>query len=309
MTSSLFVNVRAQANGRPYSPAGLIVAVDGTAYPGAPFPPVPGSGAGFSSDLVGGLIAAQDGLWDSVCIGYPASVFPMWPSVQVARGYVVQTLASYAARYRASNGGYAGLAILLSGYSQGSMVMDQVWTQDILPDTGVLHYLLPYVYRIYNFGDPFRCPGIAHGNELAGQPLPPLVYGQITGGIGGPQDLTPAQTNVLAPDGRPVVCSFVNGGDLYADAPTGYSPWTVMPQVERVEYNIFQIVQHATFINVISLAEDLLMPIGTIEGIINAGNFFAQGTNAPHWQYQAAMGAAIQDALALGNSLPHESGY
>lgn len=56
MTSSLFVNIRAQLNGVAYSPAGLFVAVDGTAYPGAPAPPSPllNDGTGFWSGFSSG---------------------------------------------------------------------------------------------------------------------------------------------------------------------------------------------------------------------------------------------------------------
>jgi hypothetical protein len=77
------VQVRAKLNGRTYRPAGAIFAVDGTAYPGAPGIPAPG--AGFSSDLIYGLINLADGLWASQFIGYPAVTYPMGPSVQRGR--------------------------------------------------------------------------------------------------------------------------------------------------------------------------------------------------------------------------------
>jgi hypothetical protein len=79
--------------------------------------------------------------------------------------------------------------------------------------------------------------------------------------------------------------------------------------VGNVETNIFDIVQQATVINAASIVDDFLTPLGTVEAIINGGSFAAQGLNAPHWQYQAAMAAAINDAIELGHSLPHRIGY
>lgn len=329
MTSSIWdVNTLAAFNGVQYRPAGVIFAVDGTGYLGAPGVPPPG--AGYSSDIIYGLMNAQDGLWQGVFIPYPAAVFPMGPSVTAGRSTLVSSIQSYAGSYYAANGSYDGMVIVLTGYSQGAMVTGQVWTQDILDDLGQLHYLLPYVWRVYQFGDPYRSPGIAHGNELLGQPVPPQVDGYTTGGIGGPNDLLPAQTNVQAPDGKFVVTSFANPGDLYADCPVGDSPWTneaftnlaqdaidtimgtaqvplweAVAQVGAVEYSIFSVVQQATFVNVVSLAADLLMPVGAVEGIINGLTFAVQGTNAPHWHYEAACQAAVDELLAIGNALPH----
>lgn len=311
MTDGWWPEIRAGFNGVAYSPAGAIFAVDGTAYAGAPSPPQPltndGTGwwSGFSSGIVGGLINVQDGLWASTCIGYPAVTYPMWPSVQAGRAALNAALQNYAAVYRAAHGTLEGLALLLTGYSQGAMVVGQTLWLDIMAPDGVLHYLAPYVYRAYLFGDPFRCPGVAHGNELAGLALPPAVDGAVTGGIAGPLDYTVEQANMLAPDGRYLVNSFVNPGDLYADCPVGTNPWSGEFSTGHVETGIFNIVMNATFVDVVAIAEDLLVPVATVEAIVNAGFFFAQGMNAPHYQYYNSMDAAISDALALGNSLPH----
>jgi hypothetical protein len=74
-------------------------------------------------------------------------------------------------------------------------------------------------------------------------------------------------------------------GDLYAAAPVGKSPWNTESSVGKVETNIYDIVQQPSFGNIISIAKDLGMPIGTVEGIYNALLFFGQGTNASHWKY------------------------
>jgi ABC-type taurine transport system substrate-binding protein len=88
----------------------------------------------------------------------------------------------------------------------------------------------------------------------------------------------------------------------------GSTPWTSLPSVESVEYLVFQIVMQPNFVDIIKLATLLGKPIGDVEALINAGEFFGAGQNAGHYTYGAGMDAAINDALALGNSLPHQLG-
>lgn len=320
MTSSVAMcDVRAHLSGTEWLTCGGFFAVDGTAYPGAPFPPSPilndGTGfwSGFSSGMVGGMTNVQDGLWDSFCIGYSAATIPMWPSVQACRGNIntpgtlVWTIHTYAQSFYATRGFYP--PITGSGYSQGSMVWDEVWVNDILNPAGALHYLLPYVYRIYQFGHVFRCPAIAWGNALAGLSQSIITNGVQAGGIAGPLDLTVAQTNYLAPDGKPVIVSSANPGDIYTAAPCGTQPWsvnTLAPQ-GKTGYLFFKIIMQPTFLDVVEAAEVLEHPIASIEEGINAGTFFSEGVNAPHYQYMPQMVACIGDVIALGNMLPRTS--
>jgi hypothetical protein len=199
-------------------------------------------------------------------INYPAALYPMAPSVQSGRQNLVAAI-------RSASGPF-----VLCGYSQGAIVTDVVWSQDILANTGVIHDRLADVAAIFNFGDPLRCPGIANGNLLAGIPLPKKLDGVVTGGIAGPADLRPEQT----PD---FLYSFALDGDLYACAPVGKNPWTNEAPAGFVETSIYNIVQQATFIDVVAIAEDLAVPVGVVEAIINGLTFAAAGANAPHYRY------------------------
>lgn len=314
MTSGLWPVIRAQANGLSYRPAGYFYAVEGTAYPGAPGPPSyilnDGTGywSGFSSGMVGGMINAQDGLWQSTCIPYPAATLPMWPSVQDGRGVLVAQIQADAAEYHAMFGTYEGLAIAGTGYSQGSMVWDQVWVNDFLAPDGILHYLLPYVYRIYQFGHVFRCPGIAHGNTLAGLPQSLPVGGVETGGIGAALDLTSEQTEYASPLGTPVVYSCANPGDIYSACEVGLNPWTAIAPEGFIADIFYKIVMQPTFLDVIEAVEVLEHPLAGIVELFRVMKFFAEGTTAPHYEYFPQMNACVADVLALGNSLPHASG-
>lgn len=315
MTSSVpMVSVRAKLAGRQYRPAGYFYAVDGTAYPGAPAPPRPvlsdgtGGWSGFSSGMVGGLADTADGLWASRCIGYEAATLPMWPSVQQGRTDLRNAIAADAAAYLKVNGTYDGLVIAGSGYSQGSMVWDQVFVLDFLASDGALHHLLPYLYRVYQFGHVFRCPGIAHGNTLAGLPQSIVQDGVQTGGIGLGLDLTPEQTNHVAPDGKPVVYSCANKGDIYTCCSVGTDPWHHPAPEGKVGHIFYKIVMQPTFTDVIDAATVLAEPIAGIEELFHTMKFFAQGTSAPHYEYFPQMNACIHDAYQLGISLPHELG-
>lgn len=331
MTSSLFASsIRPKLNGRQRRAAGGFFAVEGTAYAGAPFPPNPiindpsptvtsGVWSGFSAGMVGGMINTQDGLWDSACIGYSAKTVPMWPSVLEGRENLCAAIDSYAQRYFATWGVYP--PITGTGYSQGSMVWDVCYLYDFLTPpggtdpngkpTGRLHYLLPYLFRIYQFGHIFRSPGIAWGNALAGLPQSIMQNGVESGGIGGPNDLTPEQTNRVAPDGKPTIYSCANHGDIYTCSPCGLQPYSVntLAKQGKTGYLFFKIIMQPTFSDVVEAATVLETPIASIEEGLNAGTFFAEGVNAPHYQYFPQMSACIGDVLALGNSLPNDMGY
>lgn len=320
MTSSLFATqVLPGLNGELYKPAGGLFILEGTVYPGAPNPPSyitdDGNGywCGFASGVAGGLANRQDGLWSCgrewnndplrPAFGYPAVTTPMWPSVQTGRINVGNAAVAYANAYHAQHGSYDGMAQIFSAWSQGVMALLQWFFNDVLPEGAPHHFLLPYIYRLYCFGDPFRCPGIAHGNEIAGIPMPPKLDGVTTGGIAGPLDYTVDQANLLAPDGKYLLYSFVNPNDLYADSPCGDTPWTKLPSAGSVEYLFFQIIMQPSLKLMLKLATLLGKPIGDVEALINTGEFFGAGNNAGHFQYGPGMDAAIDDALALGNSL------
>ena len=326
MTSSLFVDIAAGMNGTPRLAAGALIPVEGTVYPDAPNPPSfitdDGNGfyCGFASAVAGGVANRQDGLFScptnpvnfgpNRCgAGYEALTVPMWPSVQQGRGSVGLAGGGAATKYYKANGSYDGLVLTFAAWSQGVMALLQWFFNDVVPDNAPFHYLLPYIYRLYCFGDPFRCPNVAHGNEIAGTPQPGKLDGQVTGGIAGPLDYTPAQANMLAPDGKFLIYSFAKPNDLYAYAPCGENPWKSQPSVGNVEYLFFKIIMQPNFTDIIELAELLDKPIGDVEALINTGEFFGAGNNAGHYTYWVELAAAIDDLLTLGNSLPLRAGY
>jgi hypothetical protein len=308
-----YAQFRADKNGLIWQPAGGVFAIEGTVYPGAPNPVVPltdnddeGWWAGFASGTIGGLINIADGLWYVESVGYPAVTTPMWPSAQIGQHNLGFSIKNFADWYHDTFGYYPPISVV--AWSQGAIAADLLWTVDVLPESGYLHYLKDFIYRIYNYGDPLRCPEISMGDTYAGLPGPGTEDGQITGGVGGPQDLRPEQTLISAPDGKNVIISFNNHGDLYGAAPMGKTPWNSMPASGKVEYSFFKIIMQPGFLNVVEVGLDLFHPIGDIQAAGNAIKFFGAAQNAPHYHYEQAMAWVIGDLVALGGALPHQLG-
>lgn len=304
---SSFAELRAAKNGQPWQPAGGVFAVEGTVYPGCPNPVRPitdnddqGWWAGFASGALGELINAADGLWYCESIGYPAVTTPMWPSAQIGQHNLGRGVKAFADEFHGAFGFYPPICV--TAWSQGAIASDLWWSEDVLPESGYLHYLKDYVYRVYNYGDPIRAEGISIGDERAGLPGPGTMYGKPTGGVGGPKNLTKEQTLVAAPDGVNVINSFNNKGDLYGAAPS-YST-----DAGQVEYSFFELIMKPGLVDIIHIGGDLFKPVGDIKAGYNALKFFSQGPNAPHWQYWQAMGFVVDDLVKLGNSLPHQLG-
>jgi len=207
-------------------------------------------------------------------IDYPAATFPMLPSRRAGEAELARQVRLHPGK------------IALAGYSQGALIVDAVWLR-IWDPNGDLHDRLKDVVGVCTWGDPMRCPGIARGNEFSGQPLPQLLDGQVTGGIAGPDCLTPEQTPTY-------FLSWALDGDLYAAAPTGADPHNGNEaDVGKVEKLIYDVVQEVTFPDIMAVAEEIIkvifMPfvylIPLIQAVINAGLFFAAGMAAPHYHY------------------------
>lgn len=303
-----YAQLRAAKNGMLWQPAMGVFAIEGTVYPGAPGPVTPitdnddeGWWAGFASGALGGLINAADGLCYVESVGYPAITTPMLPSAQIGQHNLGIATKSFADEFHTVFGFYPPIAWI--AWSQGTMAADLCWTVDVLPETGYLHYLKPYIYRIYNYGEPFRCEGVSIGDLRAGLAGPGTSEGKPTAGVGGKTyNLTEAQTLVNAPDGVNVINSFNNKGDLYGAAP---SPSTEAGQVEA---SFAEMIFKPGLVGILHIGGDLFKLVGDIKAGWNVLKFFSAGANAPHYHYEQAMAFTIADIIALAQSLPHQLG-
>lgn len=286
MTSGLWPDIRASLNGDFWVPAGTLITANGTAVPN-------GDGPGFPADIARALMVVADGMWVWRWIDYPAATFPMRPSIEILKQQLRQVIRDTAGPK------------VLSGYSQSAIGVGEVWREDILPEGGQLHDELDNIKAVILYGDPLRSPGMARGNVLAGQPIPKKLDGFVTGGIAGPNCLTPAETTK-------VVLSFANDGDLFASAPVGATPWVKETEVGHNETLIFEAVMefdgHDIFSFATEVAQILTMPLTQalplIQAIWNGLTFLGKGMNAPHWTYN--VDAAVGHMITLGNKIREE---
>lgn len=303
-----YAQLRAAKNGLLWQPAMGVFAIEGTVYPGAPGPVTPitdndddGWWAGFASGALGGIINAADGLCYVESVGYPAITTPMLPSAMIGQHNLGMATKAFADEFYSAFGFYPPIAWI--AWSQGTMAADLCWSVDVLPATGYLHYLQPYIWRNYGYGQPFRCEGVSDGDTRAGLPGPGTLYGKPTAGVGGKTyNLTEAQALVKAPDGVNVIQGFNNKGDLYGAAP---SPST---SAGKLESSFAALIFKPGIVNIIHIGGDLFDVVGDVEAAYNTLKFFGAGANAPHYHYEQAMSFVVGDVIALAQSLPHQLG-
>jgi hypothetical protein len=221
--------------------------------------------------------------YDCVGVQYPALLFPMAPGIEEGTTDLIKKIAG-------KKGGFA-----LVGYSEGSILTSHVWRDEILNPNGQLHDRLGDIFAYIAYGHPLRCPGIARGNARMDKDVPMPLDGYVTGGIAGPDDLTPWQT-------PPWLLDYANDGDMYAACPVGADPWSNEAPPGKAETSIYNIVMlkfagQSTIIPEIGhlLLEPIPTMVAIIEGLINTIGFFgaAQG---PHVCY--ADDGSKDDAIA-----------
>lgn len=247
-------------------------------------------GPGYPADLGRALERTVPGLFYWQPIGYPAAVYPMRPSVAAGVEELVTQIDRHPGR------------IVLCGYSQGALVTNAVWRDEILAPGGRLHRRKDEVIAIITYGDPMRCPGIARGNVYAGKPAPKKLNGQTTGGIAGPDCLTIEQTPEF-------FLSFANDGDLYAAAPVGNDPWSVSTEVGHNQTLIYEAVMEFNGRDFLGLAKEIsevvtlpkrnVLPL--IQAIWNGLAFLGRGSRAPHWTYDIA--PAVRYLVEVGTKI------
>jgi len=201
---------------------------------------------------------------------WPAQLYPMGPSVDEGYNEGVRL----ATKVHPNN------LLFPFGYSQGAICASHFLRNFIIPNN-----LQNRVAGGITFGNPCRSPGIANGNAWADWPMPGNIDGFVTGGISGPDCLTAAQTPSWWLDFVNTTTSDHGETDLYANCPVGTDPWTAEAPPGKVGTSIYNVVQQATVLDVVAVAADLAVPIGTVEEIVNGFEFLAAQGAADHYTY------------------------
>jgi len=197
-------------------------------------------------------------------VGYPAAPFPMGKSITAGKVELRNQIGIHAAQITRN-----GMA--LGGYSQGAVVVSEVWEQDIKPTNGTLHWAYPHIKKAVTWGNPSREVGKAWPDPGA-----PMAAAN-TGGVAYITDRmvdTPAWWR-----------NYAHKGDLYT---TGTND--VAGQDKTA---IWRIVRgEKFFVGPDTLLEQFLevaqqpIPgaIGAFKAMLDAGMFFGSGTG-PHVNY------------------------
>lgn len=235
--------------------------------------------------------------YDWAMVQYPAETFPMGPGV-------AQGIEDLVAQISAKPGTFA-----LVGYSQGAVITCKVWRDEILSPNGRLHDRYGDIFAHVTFGNPMRCPGIAHGNGLVPIPVPVPLEGYVTGGIAGPDDLTPWQTPGWHMD-------FAHDGDVWTSCPVGADPWANESPVGEAETSIYDIFMGKLVGQdsiTAEIGELLTNPIpntiAVVEGLVNVIGFFANN-RVPHENYHedgeswSSLDAAKAFLVSRGQMVP-----
>lgn len=203
-------------------------------------------------------------------IGYPAQAVPMGPSILAGKDELAAQLTKYRAQVERH-----GAA--LAGYSQGGIVVSEVWEYEIRPPGGRLHWAAPHIRKAVTWGNPSREKGKVWP-DAGGPPSPPGNQG-VTG-----------QLMTDTPDWWR---NYAHRGDLYADCPDDESGEnrTAIWQIIR-EGNGFrgpdgllrQVLELAGLARDGSRIAELT---GMFKAMMDAMVFFGSGTK-PHINYSTA---------------------
>jgi Putative peptidoglycan binding domain len=196
-------------------------------------------------------------------VGGPYQAFPMDGSINEEKSELKRQL---------TRPEFLELDKSLAGYSQGGIVVSEVYFQDILPETGELHYLLPTIKRAVTWGNPSRERGVENGNRYARWKL----LGTGSRGI-----MEDSRRNTGTPDWW---LDFGQPKDIYVDTPDDDQgeDYTAICKIimgswyggpDSILSQIIELVQRP-------LPEALAM----MKAIIGAGMFFGGGIK-PHVTY------------------------
>jgi hypothetical protein len=203
-------------------------------------------------------------------IGYPAQAVPMGPSIKAGKDELINQLNRW--RDTIVKHGFA-----LAGYSQGAIVVGEVWEYDIKSVNGRAHWAMPYITKAVCWGNPMREKGKVFPD--AGGPMSPPEHQGVTG--------------TLMKDTPDWWRNYAHVGDLYSDCPDDASGQdrTAIWQIIR-DGNMFSgpdslLSQVLELTGATTAPTQIAQATGMLKAMLDAVVFFGKGT-APHTNYSTA---------------------
>ena len=194
----------------------------------------------------------------------PYEAFPMNNSINAEKDELrrLLTLPEYVTQDKA-----------LAGYSQGGIVVSEVFFGDILPDDGQLHYLLPTIKKAVTWGNPCRELGVENGNRWAKTKL----LGKNSRGI-----MEETRRNHDTPNWW---LDFVQPKDIYGDTPNddmGEDYTAICKIIMGNWWGGPDSIYHQIFLELPS--RPIIETMALVKAVMGAGMFFGGGIK-PHVTY------------------------
>ena len=203
-------------------------------------------------------------------VGYPAQPIPMGPSISAGKAELIAQIEAHRAQVERH-----GAA--LAGYSQGAIVISEVWEQFIKPSNGRLHWFEAHLTKAVAWGNPCREKGKVFPD--VGAETSPTEHQGVTGTL-----------MVDTPDWWR---NYAHKGDLYSDCPDDESGEnrTAIWQIIR-SGNMFKgpdslLRQVLELTGAVQDSSQLIEVTGMVKAMLDALVFFGKQTG-PHINYSAA---------------------
>ena len=208
-------------------------------------------------------------------IGYRASAVPMGPSIAEGRAELVVQFGLHRAQVERN-----GAA--LAGYSQGALIISEVWENDIKPVGGVIHWAYPHIRKAVTWGNPSREKGKVWPDA---------------GGAPSARDRQGVTGTDLMVDTPDWWRNYAHAGDLYTDSPDDESGenrtaiWQVIRNGSVLKGPDSLLRQVLELTGVVKDAHQISETIGIFKAMMDALVFFGKGTK-PHLNYSTAEAVA-----------------
>ena len=203
-------------------------------------------------------------------VGYPAQAVPMGPSIAAGKDELENQLHRH--RDQVERCGMA-----LAGYSQGAIVISELWEEQIKPIEGRCRWAYQHLTKAVTWGNPARERGRAWPD--IGGPVSPQSNGGVTGNL---MVDTPSWWR-----------NYAHKGDLYTDCPPDESGenrtaiWAVIRDGSLLKGPDSLLRQVLEVTGVARDGHRLAETIGVVKAMMDALVFFGKRT-APHLNYSTA---------------------
>lgn len=201
-------------------------------------------------------------------VGYPAAPFPMGKSISAGKERLRLDMEAH--RAQIERNGFA-----MAAFSQGAIVIGEVWEEDIKPVNGRLHWAYRHFLKAVTWGNPMREIGRAWPDP--GAPVASPTSGGVT-----------PRLMVDTPDSWR---DYAHQGDFYTEvepdqaAENKRAVWAIIRGQDVFKGPDSILAQVLEVLGVRKDARLLFEAIGIVRALLDTGMFFVVRRTTPHLNY------------------------